>query len=34
MNRPGKMFFLILKQEQANSTGRTNDMDGETKSDR
>ena len=34
MNRQGKMFFLILKQEQANSTGRTNDMDGETKSDR
>jgi membrane-bound lytic murein transglycosylase A len=34
MNRQGKMFFLILKQEQANSTRRTNDMDGEAKSDR
>lgn len=34
MNRQGKMFFLILKQEQANSTRRTNDMDGETQSDR
>src|SRR5258705_1794354 len=34
MNRQGKMFFVILKQEQANSTGPTNDVDGEAKSDR
>jgi len=28
------MFFLILRPEQANSTGRANDLDGEAKSDR
>jgi hypothetical protein len=34
MNRQGQMFFLILKPEQTNSTGRANDLDGEAKSDR
>jgi membrane-bound lytic murein transglycosylase A len=34
MNHQGKMFFLVLKPEQTNSTGRANDLDGEAKSDR